>query len=124
MDETGVIYPVRSAVARHYIIKGAISAKDVLSGKKIIPAGSLVIWQRGTSWQGHIGLTTKEWRGAKGQTVEGNTSSLSDRSGGNVEMKIRTIQPHNYFRITHFVPTTTFTPDVSAGYPALYKAKL
>lgn len=124
MDETGVKYPVRSAVARQYIIKSAINAKDVYSGKIKVPAASLVIWQRGTSWQGHIGLTIEEWQGKKGRTIEGNTSSQSTRSGGNVEMKTRLLQPHNYFRITHFVPTITFTPDVSGGLPPLYKAKL
>lgn len=92
----------RAAVARQYITKSSIKAEYVLMGATVIPKAALVIWGKGDTWQGHIGFTTKEWSGKSGYTIEGNTSSNSTRSGGNVEEKKRTIQPFAYFRITHF----------------------
>jgi hypothetical protein len=107
MDRAGSIFPtIRSAVAQHYNIKGvSIKATDVLAKKKEIPRGWLVIWKRGNTWQGHIAFTTKLWRGKRGNTIEGNTTTTvtgNQRAGGYVARKVRDIEPYNYFRIIAF----------------------
>lgn len=102
MDVSGVDFRVRSGVAQHYIVKNSIDAKDVLKKKVSVPKGSLVIWKRGKTWQGHMAINREEWEGESGFTVEGNTSSKATRTGGNVEQHKRRIEPYNYFRITHF----------------------
>lgn len=70
-----------------------------------IPAGSLVVWKRGDTWMGHIGIVREDWRGASGRTIEANTSSGNQGSqsdGDGIYRRTRTITPTAYFRITHF----------------------
>lgn len=96
---------VRSGLARSFVTKKSIKAVDVLRKIKKIPIGSLVIWRKGTSISGHIGILNKDWIGEKGSTVEGNTSSGtagSQYDGGGVYARTRKIEPANYFRITDF----------------------
>ena len=103
LDEAGIDFRIRSALARKYVAKNSVKARDVWAGKISIPKASLAIWFRTTSkWQGHIGITREKWNGKKGKTVEGNTSDNNTREGGNVELKNRTIEPYNYFRIEYF----------------------
>ena len=103
MDEAKVEFPIRSALARKYKVKESIKARDVWAGKVEVPKAALVGWIRTTSaWQGHIGINRALWKGKKGDTVEGNTSDNNTRQGGNVELKIRVIEPYNYFRIDFF----------------------
>ena len=95
---------MKSALARAFINRKSIKARDVLLGIIKVPSGSLVIWGKGTTIYGHIGFTDGIWY-KKGKTVEGNTSSNNKGSQSNgdcVANKNRTIQPYNYFRITHF----------------------
>jgi hypothetical protein len=97
----------RSAVAQHFILDNSIEARHVIRGHKELPAGTILVWKRGNTWQGHIGFTDSTWTGSKGWTIEANTTPgpLGDqRDGQGVYRRERTIQPGNYFRITHFTP--------------------
>ena len=75
-----------------------------MQGKIKIPAGSLVIWKKGNTWKGHIGIV-KSWNKGGGITIEGNTSAGitgSQSNGDGVYKRARVIQQYSYFRITHF----------------------
>lgn len=102
MDKAGVNFPVRSAMAQAYRTKKSIDARKVLRREVEIPTGSLAIHAKGRTGFGHIGITSKPWRGAYGQTIDGNTSSQSLGAGGCVEEKTRKIAPLDYFRVTYF----------------------
>lgn len=93
---------IRSGQAQKYITKKSIKANDVFKGVVTVPAGSLVIWKKGETWKGHIGFNRFAWKGRKGNTIEGNTAPEDDSNGGYTMLRTRTIQPFNYFRITHF----------------------
>lgn len=100
---------VRSGLARSFVTKKSIKAADVLRKIKTIPVGSLVIWRKGTSISGHIGILRDDWAGEKGKTIEGNTSSGaagSQYDGDGVFARTRKIEPANYFRITDFTLVT------------------
>jgi CHAP domain len=99
---------VRSGLARHFQSKVnkkyIVDAKLVLRGKKI-PKGSLVIWQKGVTVFGHVGMVQTNWIGQYGKTIEGNTSSGkkgSQSDGDGVYERDRKISPLNYFRIRWF----------------------
>lgn len=99
--------PVRSGVAQHFITDRSIESKQVLRGAVTIPEGDIIVWKRGNSWQGHTGFVVGEWAGASGLTIEANTTPgpLGDqRRGQGIYKRERTIEPANYFRITHFTP--------------------
>lgn len=120
--------PWYSAVATsHFRFGGKIRAAEVWRGAVAVPPGSLVIWRRGTGWQGHIGFVWKDddptdegfaardrspearaWRHRCGYAVEGNTSAGdggSQRDGGGVHTRLRCLS-HGYFKIDGFVPVT------------------
>ncbi len=105
IDSAGVTTPsIRSGLARSYKLKTSIPAKDVLIGKTSIPAGSIVVWERGNTINGHTGFVRK-WYTQWGLTVEGNTSggnTGSQSNGDGIWLKSRSIEPANYFRITSF----------------------
>jgi len=109
MDQAGVERPgVRSAAATDYVTDRSIDATRVLRGAKDVPAGALVIWRRGDTWRGHIGLV-RRWQQQCGQTVEGNTSpgdAGPQRDGQGVWPRERCIRPGSYFRIVAFSRTT------------------
>lgn len=95
---------VRSALAQNFITKKSIPASKVVVGYTI-PEGSIVVWKRGNTIYGHVGFTTKHWKGATGNTIEANTSSGlrgSQYNGDGVYQRVRTISPDDFFRITHF----------------------
>ncbi len=95
---------VRSAWSRAYITARSIPAARVLSGAYKVRKGDIVIWRRSAT-QGHIGFAKEDWDGAKGQTIEGNTSSGkvgSQWNGNGVYARVRTVSLYNHFRITHF----------------------
>lgn len=101
---------VTSGLALHYATKAADSlvtdARRVLRGTNPQPLASLVVFRRGDTWKGHIGIARRPWTGACGKTIEANTSpgeAGSQRDGDGVWRKRPCIQPGNYFRITHFV---------------------
>lgn len=97
-------YPqIRSGLARAFITKKSILAKDVAKGYKQVPAGWLVIWRNGNTYKGHIGIV-KSWKGNEGTTIEANTSELagSQRDGDGVWKKQRKIVDHSQFRIDYF----------------------
>jgi hypothetical protein len=109
LDEANAKYPTkRSGVAQHYKFKDSWDARDVLNKKVTVPRGSIVVWARRNSWTGHIGFTTKDWSGKRGNTIEGNTTTLikgggeQERAGGYVAEKRRAIEPYNYWRIVAF----------------------
>ncbi len=98
-------FSIRSGLARKFKTKNSIKAKDVFNHKVKIPAGSLVIWEKGFSITGHIGITFKQWVGKYGKTVEANTSSGikgNQADGDGVYQRDREIQPYARFRITSF----------------------
>lgn len=100
-------FPVRSAVARKFITKHSIKAQDVLLGKYTPKRGDLIIWQRGETPYGHIAGNVKTIARNLFQSIEGNTSSGAkgnQHDGNGVYIRLRSIQPSNYFRITHFTP--------------------
>jgi len=98
---SGVLEPkTRSGLARDYATKTVktlvIKASDVMLKKYKIIKGDLVVWSRGETVFGHIGMTTEDWQGIKGKTIEGNVSNK-------VSYMNRKIEPANYFRIKWFV---------------------
>ena len=79
-------YP-RSAVAN------SIYDKAVKTGKKVpykAEVGDYIVWKNPGSWTGHVGLVI-EVSGDQVKTIEGNTSSISVRTGGMVAEKMRHI---------------------------------
>lgn len=90
----GIKNRIKSALARKFITTKSISAKDVLYGRVVIQPGTLAIFQKGTTINGHIG-TVYIWDKNKGQLIEGN-------AGDKVSFMNRSIQPRNYSRITAF----------------------
>lgn len=107
LDIAEVIIPdIRSGVAQKFITRNSISAKHVAKGYETVEPGWLVIWKRGNTWKGHIGIN-KQWDRQGGTVIEGNTSSNiagSQFNGDGVYEKYRKIYPNKYFRITHFTP--------------------
>lgn len=102
----------RSALARNFVRPYSIKATRVISENMEIPAGSIIIWRRGTTIFGHVGIV-KSWKGKQGTTIEGNTSSGlqgSQDNGDGVWERKRTINPFNYFRITEFTIYDNTTP--------------
>ncbi len=98
--------PIRSGLAARFITARSIRASEALRGVKAVPDGSVVIWRRGNGPFGHAGFAVR-WRGGRGETVEGNTSSGmsgSQANGDGVWQRTRTIQPGSYFRIVSFTP--------------------
>lgn len=94
----------RTALAQGYITKQSIKANDVLIGKVKIKRGDLVIYKRGQTIFGHIGISTGDWSNRCGPTIEGNTSGNagSQYDGEGVYEKVRYIQPASAFRIVYF----------------------
>lgn len=100
LSQHPVIYPqVRSALASNFILDDSVDAKDVMMGRKTVPAGSIIIWRKGNTMFGHAGFVLLDWQGARGLTIEGNTT-LYKYEGIWVQKRI--IYPANYFRITNF----------------------
>lgn len=98
-------FKIRSGMAQGFKTKKSISAMSVLCGEVTVPKGSFAIWQHGNTGRGHIELTEKDWKGARGETIGGNTSSSvkgSQNDGDCVAEKHRKIEPLNTFRIKYF----------------------
>jgi len=97
-------FPVRSGLARSFVVKKSILATKVLQGQKQVETGDLIIWQRGNTIFGHVGFVISQ-NGKYFTTIEGNTSSGqkgAQADGDGVYIKTRTIQPYNYFRVKWF----------------------
>ncbi len=94
LDESKNTLKVRSPLAQRYIVSQSIPAKRALEGQKI-PKHSLVIWKRGNTIFGHIGLVVQQKDKRTFETIEGNAPN-------GVYRKVRKIEPLNQFRITHF----------------------
>jgi hypothetical protein len=95
-----------SGLARHFATRNkTIKATEVIAKNMELPPGTIIVWRRGTTPFGHAGIVDK-WKGRRGTTVEGNTSSGlrgSQHDGDGVWARSRVINPTNYFRITDFV---------------------
>ncbi len=108
LDISGAVYPkVRSGLAQKYITNKSIAAKHVAKGYIKIPKGYLVVWKKGNTYKGHIGIVRDNWHGNKGRTIEGNTSSGisgSQDNGDGVYPRTRQIISYKYFRIAFFTP--------------------
>lgn len=102
----GVDYPkIKTGLASNFITKKSIPASKVLVGLVKVPPGTIVIWRRGDTIFGHVGLVRSEWSGKDGETIEANTSSGirgSQSDGDGIYNRKRSIAPDNPFRITHF----------------------
>ena len=97
---------IRSGLAAHFITAGSVRASEALRGVKAVSDGAVVIWRRGSGPFGHAGFVVR-WRGARGETVEGNTSpgaGGSQADGDGVWRRTREIQPGSHFRIVSFTP--------------------
>ena len=112
LDVGGVASPsVRSGLARNFVYKTPkaiqISAKDVFRGMATVPAGSIVVYQRGETIFGHNGFVTAEFTGEGSIYISANTSAPgsggSESAGGGVYEKPFRINPYSYFRVTDFV---------------------
>lgn len=103
LDKSGTYFPVRSGVAKKYIMDDAIDALEVFAGYVKVPPGALTIWGIKGDWRGHIGINYN-WSGISGYVIEGNTSGGNSNDGDRVAMKHRKIQPYNHFRIEKFQP--------------------
>lgn len=77
----------RTAVANAYFDYG--KSKGKRTSYKANP-GDLIVW-KSDSWTGHVGLVVRQVSKQTVETIEGNTSSLSVRTGGAVERKQRSI---------------------------------
>ncbi len=109
LDSAKVKTPaVRSGLARSFKRKTSIPARDVLMGKVQIPPGTIIVWEKGETINGHTGFV-RSWGTRSGTTVEGNTSSGqsgSQADGDGIWIRKRSIEPANYFRITSFTLVT------------------
>ena len=77
----------RTAVANAYFDYGKSKGKRTSYKAN---AGDLIVW-KSDSWAGHIGIVVRQVSKQTVETIEGNTSSLSVRTGGAVESKVRSI---------------------------------
>jgi hypothetical protein len=105
IDSADVAEPdVRSALAYHFITDESIQAKEILRTGKQLEPGTIIVWRKGNTIYGHTGFLIR-WKGSSGITIEANTSPGDygrQRDGDGVYVRKRSIQPLNYFRITHF----------------------
>ncbi len=108
LDSSGVEEPrrqgKRTLLARSWVRKESIRARDVLLGRKTVTDGSIVIWEKGETIWGHCGFV-KSWNGASGVTIEANTTSGdsgNQRNGDGIYERRRRIVPTRYFRIAWF----------------------
>lgn len=109
--EGNIDFPkIRTGLARNFIIKGhSISTEDVLLGRYKPKSGDIIVWQKGNTIFGHVGLikernknNTKEY-----VTIEANTSPGSGGSqsnGDGIWIRKRYLNPTGYFRVTHITP--------------------
>lgn len=95
-----------SGLARNFATRNkTIKATEVISKNLELPSGTIIVWRRGSTPFGHAGIV-ESWKGKKGDTIEGNTSSGvkgSQHDGDGVWKRRREINPTSYFRITDFV---------------------
>ena len=112
LDVGGVTSPVvRSGLARNFVYKTPkalhIKADDVYKQVATVPAGSIVVYQRGETKYGHNGFVTADMTGNEGVYISANTSAPgsggSESAGGGVWEKPFKINPYGYFRVTDFV---------------------
>jgi hypothetical protein len=99
LDAVGASKPrVRSGLAQKFIVSGSVPAKHVAKGYRQVEPGWLVVWKRGDTYGGHIGIVER-WSGISGETIEGNVRQ-GNKEG--VFRKKRAITDGQWFRITHF----------------------
>lgn len=82
-----------------------VSARDVMKGLYTIPKGSIVIWEKARSPQGHVGFVIQDWNGPNGITIEANTSPSEkgdQRDGEGIYIKKRRIVPTDILSIKYF----------------------
>lgn len=99
LDAAKVAQPrVRSGLAQKFIVKGSVPAKQVAKGYRRVEPGWLVVWKRGDSYGGHVGIVER-WNRNDGETIEGNVREGKEEG---VFRKRRAITDGQWFRITHF----------------------
>ncbi len=105
LEAAGAVEPVvRSGLAYRFISRQrSIEARLVVRGVVEVVPGTVVVWRKGNTTQGHTGFVVA-WSGASGETVEANTGPgpYGNQRDGEGVWRRRMIQPGSYFRITHF----------------------
>ncbi len=108
-EYVGLWHP-KSGLARHWKTKAPegtwIPASKVLRGEAIIPAGSIAVYERTGTINGHVGIVTETFTGPRGMYISANTSPPSGGSefaGGGVYEKPFSIIPGAAFKITGFI---------------------
>jgi len=108
LKKSGVELPKGYSLAKNYLKYGwnTTTAREVLNGKSIPSRNDLVIWGKGSTIYGHVGIVIS-YDPSTGilTTIEFNTSSddkSSQREGDGVFIKKRKIEPYNYFKIIGF----------------------
>lgn len=115
LDSAEVEYPtVRSGLAANFRTRESVNAKNVISGKDSIGTGWIVVWQKGRSIYGHAGVVVDVVDKRHIREVSFNTScgvdgSIRDGDGGCV--KLRAINPLDYFGIRWFTPVRYPPPE-------------
>lgn len=98
---------LKTGLARNLRNKNTFSAWEVLTGKKQIKAGYIIVWQDGDTMFGHAATAREDWDGWNGKTYEGNTSpgtKGSQSNGGGFYPRDRTIEQYAYKRIKWITP--------------------
>jgi hypothetical protein len=112
-EYAGLWHP-RSGLARHWktMQPGGmwVSAERVFGGGYVIPAGSIVVFERINTIFGHVGIVTREFTGKGSLYISANTSAPnsqgSEYSGGGVWEKEFTINLGSRFFISGFIVYT------------------
>ncbi len=97
----------KTGLARNLRNKDTFTAWDVITGKRQIMKGDLLVWQKGETINGHAAVASENWNDASGETYEGNTSSGengSQSNGNGFWARFRSISPTSYFRIKWITP--------------------
>lgn len=97
----------KTGLARNLRNKKTFGAWDVLTGKRQIKAGDIIVWQNGETVFGHAATAREDWNGWKGKTYEGNTSQGtkgSQSNGGGFYPREREISQTAYQRIKWITP--------------------
>jgi CHAP domain len=102
----------RTALARNFWNKAnrndRHTAREILNGQYSVQEGDIVVWARGNTIRGHVGIAYRNWYGKAGRTIEANTSSGvrgSQFDGDGVHLRRRAIEPYNYFKIMGVIET-------------------
>lgn len=96
---------IRTGLARNFMTKKSIPARQVLEGRAKVPNATIIIWAHGNGISGHAGLNERQTAKNAFWTIQGNTGAGSGSKkweGDGVYEKNASIQPGSNFRIIGF----------------------